>query len=281
MRVDELMAFMQERHHIHQLRQIGVPKPWTKDPILQDYRFCNVYRELDTETQWIKQHWRDPLGDHGFLFFPMLVARVVNWHETLNEMSIPLPFDAKRFQQVLNKRAAQGKKVWTGAYMITTHRQPIPKERYYAERVLQPVWDARKHICPREGDTLASFHARLSAQDGIGDFLAAQVVADTKHYGHLKQAPDWWSWAAIGEGSRRGLNRVFGRPYKERFSQEVWQRDFDRLWREVNRIIMRGRTNLVMIDGQDLQNCLCEFDKYERVRMGQGRPRSRYPGRGE
>lgn len=42
----------------------------------------------------------------------------------------------------------------------------------------------------------------------------------------------------------------------------------------------RGHS-LKWLDAQDLQNCLCEFDKYERVRMGQGRPRSRYPGRGE
>jgi hypothetical protein len=26
----------------------------------------------------------------------------------------------------------------------------------------------------------------------------------------------------------------------------------------------------------DIQNCLCEFDKYERVRLGEGRPRSYY-----
>ena len=29
---------------------------------------------------------------------------------------------------------------------------------------------------------------------------------------------------------------------------------------------------------QDLQNCLCEFDKYERERLGEGHPKQRYPG---
>lgn len=282
MRIDDLLRFMCERHRIYQRRQMGMQRPWTQDPILQDYRFCNVYRELDTETIWIKENWRDTLGDHGFLFFAMLVARVVNWHETLNDMSIPIPYDAKRFQRALCKRSALGQKVWTGAYMITTHRVAMPKEKYYAERVLQPIWDARKHIAPKEGDTLAAFHARLAAQDGIGDFLAAQVVADTKHYGHLRQATDWWTWAAMGEGSRRGLNRVFERPYKQRMNPAIWQRDFDMLFDAVTRFIQRERNhNLLPIDAQDLQNCLCEFDKYERVRLGQGRPRSRYLGRGE
>jgi hypothetical protein len=28
--------------------------------------------------------------------------------------------------------------------------------------------------------------------------------------------------------------------------------------------------------GQDLQNCLCEMDKFERVRLGEGKPKRRF-----
>lgn len=281
MRIDDLIEFMQARYAIYLKRKMNMSKPWTHDPILQDYRFCNVYRELDRETAWIRDNWREPLKDHSFLFFAMTVARVVNWSPTLEEMRLPIPFDRGDFVRVINRRMALGQQVWTGAYMITTHGNAMPKQQYYADRVLKPIWDARKHLCPKEGDTLESFHRRLAAQEGIGSFLAAQVVADTKHHGHLKNARDWWGWAAMGEGSRRGLNRVFDRPYKQRMTPQIWQRDFDMLWREVNKVILNGHTNLLMIDAQDLQNCLCEFDKYERVRLQQGRPRSRYPGRGE
>lgn len=282
MRIADLFNFMKERHAIYERRRTGLPRPWTKDLILQAYKFCNVYRELDTETVWIRENWRDPLADHGFLFFAMLVARVINWHETLDDLGIPFPYDAKRFQRVLYKRSALGQKVWTGAYMITTHRVAMPKEKYYAERVLQPAWDARKALMPKPGDTLASFHARLAACVGIGDFLAAQVVADTKHHGALRDAGDWATWAAMGEGSRRGMNRVMGRDYKERTSPVVWKRDLDMLHGRIIQAIREERGHsLKWLDAQDLQNCLCEFDKYERVRMGQGRPRSRYAGRGE
>ena len=278
MRVGELLDFMRERHRIHQRRVMGLQKPWTNDPILQQYRFCNVYRELDRETAWIRDNWREPLADHGYLFFAMTVARVINWSPTLAEMALPVPFNRFDFMRVINRRMALKQQVWTGAYMITTHGAAIPKPQYYADNVLAPIWKDRKALAPREGDTLASFHKRLAEQDGIGDFLAAQVVADTKHHGWLKEAGDWYTWAAMGAGSRRGLNRVFNREYKAAMPSYVWQRDFDQLFHEVNRVIMTGRTNLVMIDAQDLQNCLCEFDKYERVRLGQGRPRSRYEG---
>ena len=279
MRIGDLFNFMKERHAIHERRRAGLPKPWTQDRILQEYKFCNVYRELDTETKWIKENWREPLADHGYLFFAMLVARVVNWHETLDDLGIPIPFDAKRFQRVLNKRKAMNQQVWTGAYMVTTHAVPLPKEQYYAERVLQPIWDQRSVLMPKAGDTLAAFHERLAAQVGIGAFVAAQVVADTKHHGPLRDAGDWATWAAMGEGSRRGMNRVMGRPYKERTSPAVWQRDLATLhYRIIEAIRTERGHNLQWIDAQDLQNCLCEFDKYERVRLHEGKPRSRYPG---
>ena len=34
------------------------------------------------------------------------------------------------------------------------------------------------------------------------------------------------------------------------------------------------------LHAQDVENCLCEFDKYERTRLGEGRPRSLYAGMG-
>lgn len=282
MRVDELLRFMIKRHDIWRARQAGLPAPWTKDGILQSYRFCNVYRELDRETAWIRENWRLPLADHGFLFFPMLVARIINWHETLEEMVIPMPWNRNKFVDVLHKRKALGQKVWTGAYMVTTHRQAVSKERYYADQVLTPVWEDRKALAPKMGDTLATFHARLADVHGVGDFLAAQVVADTKHHGHLLNASDWWTWAAPGYGSVRGLNRLFDRPYTARIPQEQFKRELDQLHSVVTRFIQHERGhNLLPIDAQDLQNCLCEFDKYERARLQQGRPRSRYNGRGD
>ena len=33
------------------------------------------------------------------------------------------------------------------------------------------------------------------------------------------------------------------------------------------------------LEMRDIEHCLCEFDKYERVRLGQGRPRAKYKPR--
>lgn len=43
-------AFIKERVHIWEKKERGMQPPYTTDPILQAYRFCNIFRELDRQT---------------------------------------------------------------------------------------------------------------------------------------------------------------------------------------------------------------------------------------
>ena len=61
MQPEPFFAFARARHQIYLRRKNGQPPPWTDDPILQRYRFTNVFRELDATTVWFRQHLRDPL----------------------------------------------------------------------------------------------------------------------------------------------------------------------------------------------------------------------------
>ena len=44
-------------------RYIG--PPWSDDPVLANHRFCNVFREDDRATVWLREHIRDPMRDHS------------------------------------------------------------------------------------------------------------------------------------------------------------------------------------------------------------------------
>jgi hypothetical protein len=275
MRVQELFGWMQERHAIYQRRQQGSPKPWTHDPILQHYRFCNVYRELDKVTQWITDNWRQPHRDDPNVWFAMSVARLVNWPETLADVGYPVPWDAKHFRYTLDYRAQWKKKVFTGVYIIPVSAGYKSKSLYLAEKVLTPLWENRDHI--RQSMTsLAAFHNRLMGFKGLGSFLAGQIVADTKYTALLENASDWWDWACSGPGSRRGLNRIFNHPVNRPWNEEAWFVAMCGLKAAIGPLVLdAGMPSLHM---QDLQNCLCEFSKYEKARLGEGRLRNRYAG---
>lgn len=271
--------FIIERHEIWRRRASGQQAPWTNDPILQSNRFCNVYRELDKETRWIAANWRSPNKGDPELWFAMLVARVVNWSPTLAELGYPVPWKLPRFLNVLKDRRERGEKVWTGAYMVTTHSAPMDKIDYYGYRVLSDAWHGRHMLRPVPREHLATAHGRLVRVHGLSSFIAGQVIADIK-WATLREAPDWFTWCAPGTGSMRGLNRVLGRsPVARGFNAEEFQQYVATITHNI-----APRLRLAYMDpisAQDMQNCLCEFDKYERIRLGQGRARNTYNGTGE
>ena len=45
--------FASERQAVFERRVADDPFPWTEDPILRDYKFCNVYRATDRVSQYL------------------------------------------------------------------------------------------------------------------------------------------------------------------------------------------------------------------------------------
>lgn len=272
MKTKELFNFIKERHSIYVKKTAGLSKPWTKDPILRAYRFCNVYRELDTQTQWLRKNWEWNEPDY---WFACVVFRLTNWYETAEQLGYPVPWNRKKFIDVITKRKAVGLKVYSGAYTISTNGVAMEKHLYLAEK-LTAIWNDRDKIRHTEGEPLQSFYERLIKYDCMGTFLAAQVVADMKFAGSGRTVPDWWTFVAPGPGSERGLNRVMQRPADTRWPQGVWHSAFAQLYAAISPMVIKAK--LPHLSAQDLQNCLCEFDKYQRVLLNEGRPRSTYQG---
>jgi len=272
MRVAEIWAFAQKRHLIYLRRSVGdPPETWTDDPILRRFRFCNVYRELDTVTDWLRRNWREPNADNPDLWHAFVVARHMNNIPLLTALGgATLPWDRERFVIVAEERRFAKEKVFGAAYMIGT-RHKGSKAVYLADMVFQPLWDARERVRPQPGDTLTAWHMQLGLWYGLASFMAAQVIADIKHVGALKQASDWNTFCASGPGSRRGLNRAMGLPLKR-----GWKEDSFRLRVDDLRLDLAPHfteQGWVPPDAQDVQNILCEWDKYERTRLNQGRPK--------
>lgn len=271
---ERFFAFIQERHSISLKKARGEPKPWTEDSILQSYRFCNVYRERDSVTIWIRENWREPHADDPDLWFAMVVARFINLPETLAEIGYPVPWDPEKFRVAAAKRAKAKVPVYNAAYM--TRSAPGSKIDYHIDHVFDPLWVARERLRPRPGDSLNSYHMLLGQFHGLGSFMTAQVIADLKYAQPLASAVDWSSFAASGPGSRRGLNRVLGRAVDSPWREDEWRGALGRL-----RVVVQpmfAATGTEMVHNQDLQNCLCEWDKWERMRLGQGRPKQLYKG---
>ena len=254
--LNQFLWFIQERELIRIRKETGMPKPWTTDPILQQYRFCNVNRSDDTVSRWIYENWIQPYEHHPLIVEAIVIARMINWPDTLAEIGFPdVGQDWVEYADRIRARINRGEKTWTGAYMITAEMDGTPKEI----SVCKTVATVQNLVIPNH---CRQAWVELQKLPRIGSFMAAQFVADLKRTKVLGQANDSWDFCAPGPGSQRGLNYILSTPNKE------WkQPEFNM---EVNKL--QGFLPL-MLDAQNTQNCLCEFSKYVR-----GTSRSKYPG---
>lgn len=264
----KLLAFwINERYSILQKRRAGEPKPWTTDKIFRSVRFCNVHREDDRVTQWIRDHWRNDNWYHDNLTEAMVLARMVNRPESLDAIGYPSPWEPSFIKDVLKRLPPP---IFGNAYIITTCGKSMDKVDYVVDWVCDEVH--KRKFKWNKGDTLWTAHSKLMNVDGLGSFLAAQVVADLKNttYHPLSYAPDWHSWSAHGPGSLKGLSYYHG----THISPYAYEWAIRKAYEEVKPLI---NPEIPPIHMQDFQNCLCEFSKYCRVRDG-GRAKNGYPG---
>lgn len=304
-RLNEVAEYMRKRHQIYLDRKAGKPGPWTDDPILANGRFCNVFRELDTVTLWIDEHIRKPYADHDHLWFMLCVARYINWPPTLDwlqQRTLCWPdhpnFGPEHITHALVAQAATGEKVYTGAYMIRAESDPNKewyswtKHRYIAEIVLGRVWEKRRRfseLLNKPGVSLERVWTMFQAPEfvGWGPFMAYEVVTDLRHTRYLRNAPDIYTWANAGPGAIRGLNRLYGRDLSAKPRPEQTNEEMRKLMNDLNEYDELGFNRLFVqsgVDGQrfemrDIEHTLCEVDKYERVRLGEGKMRAKYDWR--
>lgn len=296
-----LFKWANARERIRIQKDAGAEQPdWTNDPIFQTYRFCNVYREQDRVTKWVHENIRNPYQHDPNLWFLLLITRLINWPPTIQELIdghafyipqySPDHYDGGLIASILDTRKARGDKVYTGAYMVRAESatsQPWynwTKQEYVAKIVFKSAWDHWEthstNGCDVIGGTMQAFTEGLSALTyGVGPFVAYQVAVDLSWCpGWLTNAADLNTWAAVGPGSRRGLNRLADDPVKASLSQEQAVEEMN--WvHSVQEQYLADWMKPIRLS--DIQNCLCETDKYIRVLNNEGRPRARYiAGRG-
>lgn len=264
--IERFVYWIKERDSIRRKKEAGEPKPWTEDPILQRYRFCNVRRMDDKVSQWLLENWYKPNYGHPRTLVACVMARHFNNPEALEEVGFPLLWKPERIKNVLRKRKASGNTIFNGAYMVRGIGT-ADKTEMVIDHVCQPLVDNPPELDPRSMQRCVE---ALLPYWGLSDFMAGQIVADLR-WAVAGEWNDRFDWAPPGPGSMRGLKRLLGDVCKDEFSSLLL------------RIIKTAKPMLSIqitrrLEAIDWQSCLCEFDKYERTRLGEGRPKQTYPG---
>lgn len=275
--LERLKWYMVERETIRILKEKGQPPPWTADPILGQYKFTNVHRYDDYTTKvfWkvYSEHWN--CGPEEILYNCGLYRYFgqATWPKYVGWLK---KHDERKILRAHDRAVNSGESPFTGAYIITNAGRCGPKV-YAVMGFLAGLWHARKNIVLAIDATMtweAGYH-ELKKVDGFGGsgFMAKEVLQDFLMAGG-GTVQDHATWTPMGPGGRRGMNRLLGRDWlyrqaEEKFIAEVkaLREELEPWWHEK----MGGS-----LTAHDVQFNLCEYHKYERTRLGEGRPRSFY-----
>jgi hypothetical protein len=245
---ETLFYWIRERELIRELKEKGCPPEWTEDKVLQQYHFCNVHREDDRVTKELRKAVVSAQVPLQHLPFAYTLARLFNRASTLWVVLAEIHAGRNWLPRVKALRA-NGGLIFHTAYVVSTCGQSMDKLEY-----VDGVANAVK-TADISRKSLRHAFEDLRKIDGLGSFLAGQVVADLKNDRYLEGVHDWHTWSCMGPGSKKGLEYIFDRPINEKNYQYHMEALMAALPDDI-----RG----MKLHAQDLQNCLCEFSKYWR-----------------
>jgi len=276
---DTFWRFAAERKAIDARRRSGMAQPWTDDPILQKYPFCNTFRVLDRVCQYIIQDViekgsQDPTELVFRIALFNMFTKIETW-ELLVEQLGPLTWERysrQHYQRVLSQAKREGMTLYTGAF-----QKPAPHfgfaDAYMNHLVLLEMFmenDLARRL--QNAKYLAEVYEYLISFPGMGEFSTYQLILNLSYSRVLNFSN--MDFVVPGPGASSGLSKMFGSSMKAAKgavpSIEVdvihWlakhqDQHFERLGLEFSGL---GPDHLPM-DLADIEHLLCEVDKYSRI----------------
>lgn len=273
----ELKAFWQfieRRQRIWWRKEVlKKPPPWTKDVILRDNWFTNVYRELDPGTQFVTEHIEDQgLSAADTAFWILFYRYCGSNREAMREVAlVPVSrYSPTKAESALNKHPTPFGQAYT-VFPMTNERTGKSKVQQVTEGFadIADRWPGQWNRMIQQDKPQDVYALIQGVGMGIGPFTAYQSWVD---YSMLTYIPHGRNdWVMPGPGAIRGASIIWDEPLSVKKAQDAVRWLFDSMLETIR----FTWDHPMWLDHppylSDIQNCLCEYQKYVRVRDG-GRP---------
>lgn len=259
------------RQRIFHARLRGEPAPWTDDPILREYKFCNAYRASDRVSQYLIREVvydgveRAPEDVLLRVVLFRLFSKEATWESlrrAVGEIELAT-FEVDRYATALDEARADGP-IYTAAFILAAH--DAYGERSKHRNHLRLVEHMLVSGLPRRvarAHSLREAYEALVEYPLIGPFMGYQLAIDL-NYSELLDFSES-DFTVPGPGALRGLRKVFsdfgGLTPAELTTWMVDRQEEGLADAGVPWVDLFGR----QLQAIDCQNLFCETDKYSRV----------------
>lgn len=288
----EFFEFIYDRQLVYYNKEVLKSQPpWTADPHLSKYNFCNVYRELDKGTKYLI-NITNKITNEEKLFFNIVIYRIFNiiglFETVFDGYQDPNNFDFKKAESLLDE-AVKRQSIFNTAYIVT--QMPYPHKNYrrgtkHPQFLMTIEWLANEIV---NNQFMAGFKVqtpeltmeKLQSIPLVGPFLAGQIMVDLTY----TDIVPWngCSFCIIGPGAKTGIVQILGHEpdYKGlwnfcehlfMYQPEYFRMMFEKTGKNWKEIAYKDSLNgYPFLSFMDIQHDLCEFRKYNQWSTGQGK----------
>lgn len=262
----EMEAFIYERLTIWE-RKRSESKPYTLNPILSHYRFCNIFREFDKQTIAFHTLLNPLRHDFPIWLMNMFMCRMIARPETITHLGL-LSLDAVSNQQWLDRLRTAPTPRYGNAYVFpisTIQRSTTPNREAFLAHHLPAVM-------PIIAKEIESWN-NTSVYDGVASilplfgfkhhFLWTEVLIDVAY--QFPERINLFSRFPIGPGSAPTMYRIDPNADPSLLVVKLAEGFID-LNLTINNKPLR-------LSAENWEGIGCEFRKYTNLSAGHGRKR--------
>lgn len=285
-------TFAARRQEAFERRLAGDKWPWTDDPILQMYKFCNVYRASDRVSQYMIANvaYAKDAGDLVDRTFQIIAFRtfsnIATW-ETVRSILGRAPsvrdLSSGAFGKAIETAKARNGGLYTGAFILCANKAFGFDEKHKNHEALFKKMFLKEHL-DRAIAGANSFERVVRALQEfplIGPFMAYQIAIDLNYSELIDFGENDYTQA--GPGALRGLKKAFTSmgDYSPsdaiQWMTENQESEFKALGLRFDGLFGRP------LHAIDCQGLFCELDKYCReaaphLTSGRSRIKARFSG---
>jgi hypothetical protein len=263
--------YASQRQAMFERRIAGNPPPWTDDPILTGYKFCNVYRAADRVSQYMIRdvcyHDEDcTLQDRVFQIVAFRTfSKIDTWRTVRDNLGRYPTLDdlaTGAFTAALDHAAAVNGGLYTGAFILCAtdaygqgrkhlNHVELWRHMFLADDLADRVLDAT---------SLRHVYELLHGYPLMGDFMSYQTAIDINYSALLNFSENEFTQA--GPGALRGIRKCFV-DLGDYSPTDVIMWMLEHQAEELNRLELpfRGLYGRPL-HAIDCQGLFCETDKY-------------------
>lgn len=296
---------MIERQNIWYKRFILKKKsPWTKNKILRDYKFTNVYRELDKNSQWLIQNIILKETDRKEIIWQILLFRIFNNPDLFIWISFQdksfkgyFPsyyyYDNKELAKLIMEYEKLGKKPFTSAYFINPNCVGMSRTEHYSKNVLKDLHNSVSEldVLMTMSDDPKDLIDRLKQNRAVADFIAHEFYQDFTYPEIYTDNPlmnfNQDDYTNVGDGAKLGIRLIFPSIKSKKASEDAIEllRDYgnDYLDSHGFKFLRWDRSNnkynvekYGKISLHQIEMWLCEFGKYWKMINNVGKQRGKF-----